>query len=181
MKTISTCLLLVGMIPLVSCDKEDQYPSNLPAPTADAAAVYSNEELDEMIVSYYSQPAERTQSPANISTKFSQQFPGAYDMEWSASQGIYKVDFDIKEIDYDAWYDAGAYLLQYKYDIPLSLLPGVVSGAIKQKYSGYRIDDADRVVKGKQINYLVSIENKASELNVYYNEDGTFINEKIDY
>jgi hypothetical protein len=135
-------------------------------------------EADALIAAYYSsydQDVMPSQVPAPILTAFTGLFSNARDIDWDTSNEVYKVDFEIGNVDYDAYYKADGALLAYKFDITRSSLPQAVQAGIQREFNGYTIDDADKVVKANSKGYYVEVERGNMEYTAYYTEDGTYV------
>ena len=140
---------------------------------------YTNEQIDALIAEYFSGKSRNIAAPANLSSILKSQFPNARDIEWEVSNDIYCVEFEIGNVDHEILYDAQGNVLLYVYDIRTSGLPKVVSNAVRQKYPTYRIDDAERVLKGSVKAYLLELEkNGVRDLNVVFDETGAFLYEQ---
>ena len=140
---------------------------------------YTDEQIDALIAKYYSGKSRDIAAPANLSSLLKVQFPNARDIEWEVSNDIYCVEFEVGNVDHEILYDAQGNALLYVYDIRPSALPKAVSDAARQKYPTYRIDDAERVLKGSVKAYLIELEkNGVRDVNVVFDETGTFLHEQ---
>ncbi|MDR0574750.1 MAG: hypothetical protein LBG96_12095 [Tannerella sp.] len=148
--------------------------------SSDSESLDVNSDLQQsdiklQIATYYSSPSSPTQPVNNIKAEFDKKFPGATDVEWKVSNGIYEIDFDVNHIDYEAWYNGDANLLMYKYDIANSQLSPAVLAAIATDYQGYILDETEIVYKGDIIGYYLDLKKNKEEVYAFYNENGTFI------
>lgn len=141
---------------------------------------YTDEQINTMIESYRTTPDRDVAAPEVVGRIFAEHFPNAKDIEWEVATEIYKVDFEIRFTDYEAWYDASGNLLMYLFDVRTSSLPAIVKNAVNQKYPKFKIDDVDRFYKGSVAGYKVSVEKDNLEYEAWFREDGTFISELQD-
>lgn len=148
--------------------------------TPTISKVYTDDQINSMIESYHAAPDKDVVAPEAVGRAFTGHFPNARDVDWEVSNNIYKVDFDIKRTDYEAWYDASGNLLMYIFDVRTSSLPAVVVNAVSQKYPKFKIDDADKFYKGSVVGYKVQVEKGNTEYEAWFREDGTFISERLD-
>jgi hypothetical protein len=118
-------------------------------------------------------------------TRLNTDFPNARDVEWetgNTSAGlIYEAEFEIANRDYNACYNAAANLLMYVVEIKWSEVPQAVKNTIYANYSGYHIDDYEKINLGGAIMYQIDAEKGNDERFVLLREDGVLINEGIDY
>ena len=190
-QTLLSLAILFSAAILSSCNSED-YFNNVtinggPNGVADlksellesTTTAYTDEQIDILIAEYFSGKSRNTMAPANLSSIFRAQFPNARDVEWEVSNDKYCVEFEIGDVDYKILYDAEGNALLYVYDIRTSTLPKAVSDAALQKYPAYRIDDAERVLKGSVKAYLLELEKSGvKDVNVVFSETGTFLYEQ---
>ncbi len=174
MKTFKaiTTLLLTGIVVIIM--------SQSSVAQVKPGTALSEAQIEAKLKAYYSGNASHVQVPETVNAAFKSHFSSTYDVEWKFSNGVYEVEFDKGTKDYEAWYDERGNLLAYKYDISTSSIPAVVKKAIKAKYPGYRIDDAEKYLKAQSVMYNISIEKGDHDLKVRYKEDGTFIQERAD-
>lgn len=178
MRNLIQLLFIVLIVFFTSCSDSD-HSSTPQATDVKPSSALSNEQIKEKVAQFYESASVQKTPLDAIKSEFNNQFPGARDIEWEYSKGVYEVDFEIGNTDYEAWYDEQAYLIMYKYDIPVSSLPIVVKNGINSRYPEYKIDDAEKVFKGTVTGYLVELEKGSKETNAYFNEDGTFIADYI--
>ena len=191
MKLKLLSLVLSGSFLLYSCNSEDAFNDNNMKGVSDEYAdlksellestttTYTDEQIDVLISQYFSGISRDVAAPANLAAVFRLQFPNARDIEWEMSNDIYCVEFEIGNVDHKVLYDAQGNALLYVYDVRVSDLPKVVSDAALQRYPTYRIDDAERVLKGSAKAYLLELEkNGARDINVVFSETGTFLYEQ---
>ena len=143
---------------------------------------YTNEQVINLVVAFEKTRTVRATPPAAVLATFASQYANTRDIEWETDNVIYNVEFEIGNIDYEAWYDANGLRLMHMEDIRTNALPQAVSSAIIRDYPGFRIDDEpNRIYLNSGVIYEVSIEKGKTELDVYYLPDGTFLKEIIDY
>ncbi len=142
----------------------------------------SDDEVDNLIAAYYSGydvDVLPSNVPDAIRRSFTAAFPNAREVDWETSANVYKVDFEINNVDYDAWYHQNGALLAYKFDITRASLPQSVKATISSQFNGYAVDDAEKVVKPKSIGYLVELEKGNIEEDAYLHADGTYISKSF--
>jgi hypothetical protein len=152
--------------------------NNADTETPPVSGTLTDEETDALIATYYAgndTDVLTANVPAAIRTSFTTLFPTAREIDWDLSNEVYKVDFEINNVDYDAWYNSVGTLLTYKFDITRSSLPQAVQTAIANRFSGYTIDDVDKVMKSHSIGYFVELERGNVEENAYFSEDGSYL------
>lgn len=156
--------------------KKPAYDASTETPAVDGNL--TDDEADALIEAYYSgrdTDVSPTNIPGAITQSFNSVFPGARDVDWETSANVYKVDFEVNNVDYDAWYTSTGTLIAYKFDITRSSLPQSVSATINNRFAGYTIDDAEKVVKANSTGYEVELESRNMEEDAYILEDGTYV------
>lgn len=147
------------------------------AQTPTISKKYSNIEIEELI-SGYKRNHSRDVIPANnLKVQFRKDFPNAKDIDWEKAANIYKVDFEIGRIDYEAYYDNDANLLMYTIDIKEYNMPAVVKNAAVSKYPDYKFEDIEKVVRGTETFYRVEMEKGKTEIKANFDPRGIFIKE----
>lgn len=138
---------------------------------------YSNTEIDRL-VSGYKNSRSRDVIPANnLKSQFSKDFPNARDIDWEKTATIYKVEFEIGRVDYEAYYDNDANLLMYKIDIKEYDMPAVVKNAAMSKYPNYKFEDIEKIVRGSETFYKVEMEKDNTDIKANFDPRGIFIKE----
>lgn len=174
MKILAVVFFLSSLFVLGSCSDSD----NNEVPGIDDETI-DQTDITQKIAAYYSAPSSTTSAVAAIQAAFEKKFPNATDIEWKVSNNVYEIDFEIANVDYEAWYDGNATLLMYKFDIANSQVASAVSTAITTDYPGYAIDDAEMVYKGTIVGYYLDLKKNKNEVNAFYKEDGTFISKTL--
>lgn len=125
-----------------------------------------------MSCSLFDQDIPASKVPSVVKNTLSTEFPDAYDIDWEKKKGDYEADFEIKDVDHSALFNAKGELLMSKMDIRSSELPAAVTEKIAQDYADYHIDDAEKVdVKGRTL-YQVELDGRPRDLDVVYTAEG---------
>ncbi len=146
---------------------------------------YTDEEIDALLL-IYQQGKDKdivaSSVPAPVTSAFGTQFTSARDIEWDYVSNIYKVEFEVGNVDYEAWYVEDGAILMYVMETRYNAVASVVQNAVLSQYPQYRIDECDYFQKGSIKGYIIEIENKKTdaELTVVYQENGTFISQHHD-
>ena len=117
--------------------------------------------------------------PTAVQTSFKTAFPNAKDAEWKMKEGMYKVMFEVDDVDQMAAFDASGKMLSKGTKIQESELPAAVSSAIKGAYANKNIDEVYRVEKDGGINYLVKL--NGMDKKIMYSADGMVVKEKMNH
>ncbi|HRP55055.1 PepSY-like domain-containing protein [Agriterribacter sp.] len=132
-------------------------------------------------VNSFGQDIPQSQVPSLVLNKFKQSFPRAYDVEWEIKNKQYCVEFETKSSkDHEAWYDDSGTLLKHKEDISKKKLPAGVRSAIKNNFSGYRIDDVKKITEGATVHYSTELNSLKEELKVLFDEKGNVVKQYAD-
>jgi len=162
-----------------SCSSSDDKYTPPGGENPERTTTLDQTEIRSKIVKYYSSPSTSSNSVANIQTAFAEKFPNATDVEWKVSNEVYAIDFEVNNVDNEAWYDSNANLLMYKYDILNSEVSSSVLSAIATDYPGYVLDDAEKIYKGSVVGYYLDLKKNKAEVDAFYNENGTFISQTL--
>ncbi|MDR1937607.1 MAG: hypothetical protein LBQ73_03790 [Tannerellaceae bacterium] len=151
------------------------------AQTPAISTKYSDEQIETQIQRYHAADSRDVFPGEALSQQLKKDFPAAYDIEWEVAAGIYEAEFEIKWKDYKACYDAEGNLLMYTFDVRLSEVPAIVKNAAKAKYPQFKFDrDAQKILKGKNTFYQITMERGETEIETTFKSDGSFVKERYD-
>ncbi len=142
---------------------------------------YSNTEIAALINNYKRADNNDVWPSSVLQQKLQQDFPGASSAEWETNNEVFKVDFDIKFRDLEAFYDKDGNLLMYKKEILEKDMPAIVKTAAESKYPKFNFDGIEKIVKGTQIFYKIEMELRDTDVTLFVTNEGKFISEKVDY
>lgn len=104
------------------------------------------------------QDIPQSQVPSVILNEFNKQFPKATDLEWEMDGNLYNADFEISwNIDHEVWYNAEGKMVKHKEDISKSELPKAVNNRIQEDFSGYSIDDLERITDNGKVVFKMEL------------------------
>ena len=128
------------------------------------------------------QDIPKSQVPSVVSNQFEKTFPNATDVEWEMKRDTYKVDFEVSNIDHAMWYTSTGELIKHKEDITVADLPKAVSDKINTSFSGYSIDDLERIsVTGGDVIYKMELNaTLQQDWDVTFNAEGKILSQKAD-
>lgn len=119
--------------------------------------------------------------PESVKSVFSEKFSDAVDTEWEKGKGnTYIAEFEIDKVDYTATFNKAAELTRYKHELSVNDLPEAISGVLRTSYSGYTVEDADKLVIGEVIYYQVELEGVVSDKDVVFTAEGNMA-EKVNF
>ena len=110
--------------------------------------------------------------PPAVQGTFKTEYPDARDAEWILKDGTYKVEFEVRNVDNIAAFDATGKLLSKGIEIKKSELPAAVSSALKAR--GKAVDDVYKVEKDGNIHYLIELKGNPDG-KVMYSAEGQVI------
>ena len=168
MKRMRLVLLLMLLAPLFFLYSAAQQPA--------ISGKYSNQEIEKMMQDFKRERSHDVRPTEQLVQKFKKDFPGARDVEWEKAAALYEVEFEIKRVDYLAYYDGMGNLIMFKHDIRLSALPDPVKKQAKALYPNYRFDDVEKIMKGTEVLYKIEMERGDAEVKILIKKDGTVVN-----
>lgn len=84
--------------------------------------------------------------PSDILNLFFEHSPRATDVAWKVLGKLYNVDFKMgREIDHGIWYNSEWKTIKHQEIFSKSDLPNTVLNRIQTDFSGYTIDDLERI------------------------------------
>jgi len=123
------------------------------------------------------------QPPEATTAAFQKKFPTATSVQWEQeADGIYEADFKANGKKMSAAFSAAGIWLETETDIKTKSLPEAVRAAIAKAFSGYEIEEAERVETPEGVAYEVKLEKEAdgkeTELEVLFAEDGKLLKQE---
>ena len=113
--------------------------------------------------------------------------PHATNIRWEMKQNYYVADFFdpvvyASRVECEAWFGKQGKWHMTEIDIPYSSLPEAVKAAFEaSEYADWRIDDIDKVERdGMETIYVIEVEQRDNEVDLYYTEDGTLVKSNPD-
>ena len=110
--------------------------------------------------------------PALVINALQVKFPDANKVEWEKINNLYEADYEIASAEYSALIDASGKMVMYKQEIPETELPVTLSGALRQNFSGYTLEETERIYKNGEVFYQIELEKNNQELNQVFSENG---------
>lgn len=110
--------------------------------------------------------------PSVVVNEFQKQFPKATDVDWEMDEGAYQVEFEIDRLDHEVWFDQAGRILRHKEEISTRSVPEAVKSAIRDRYRGYRIVEADKLTRGDNSVYKLEIKRLWKDMDVVVDEKG---------
>lgn len=121
--------------------------------------------------------------PAVVVNAFQQQFPKAKQVEWEkTADGLYEAEFEmgLMSRDHKVYISPEGRLQKHVEEISSSSLPEAVKKQLDARYGNYRIGDVSKIEAGKQLTYVVELENRAEELKLTFDASGKVLDERAD-
>lgn len=123
------------------------------------------------------------QTPTAATAAFQKKFPTAQSVHWEQeADGTYEADFKMNGKKMSAAFSAVGIWLETETAIKTKALPEAVRAAIAEAFSGYEIEEAERVETQEGVVYEVKLEKEAdgkeTELEVLFAGDGKVLRQE---
>jgi uncharacterized membrane protein YkoI len=116
--------------------------------------------------------AQDSQIPKEVLASFQSKFPNAADLKWEVKKELYKAEFKIGTRANDVWLDKVGIVKKHKQDFPKKELPEVIRKKIESDFSGFKIDDADKIEENGEVFYEVDIKGATEERKLLFTAAG---------
>lgn len=123
----------------------------------------------------FAQEIQQKNVPAVILNTFQLKFPNADDIEWRLEKGSYRVDFELNNKDHRLILNDRGKLVKLEQDLYGSEVPESVLKTIKSKVALFDLNDADRIIEGKNIVYEINFEIENKDHDFWISEKGKLI------
>jgi hypothetical protein len=108
-----------------------------------------------------------------VKSAFEKTFSSAGDVNWRKVSGFYMVSFKVGNQDCSAAYNQDGELMSATRNIALSQLPLNIILALKNKYTGYTLDNlVTEMTVSEQTSYYIKAENEKQTLTIKSNSSG---------
>jgi hypothetical protein len=122
---------------------------------------------------------KKSSIPESVLQAFEESYPNAkvvgYDSETIGKQTMYEIETAFGRIGKDYIYLEDGTLVQIEQEIYHRDIPDSVFKAIKKAYPKGEIGDAEKITRGKVIEYSIDIKVDEQELEVLVSPDGTIL------
>lgn len=120
--------------------------------------------------------------PAAAKKTFTQKFPAANDVKWEKEDDAsIEAEFKIGKVEYSATFDQAGKWLETESEIKKSELPQAILSAITKEFSGFKIEEAEKLETPEGKFYEVKLEKKEISYEVQFNEAGKVLKkEKVE-
>jgi uncharacterized membrane protein YkoI len=120
----------------------------------------------------FAQDISQSEVPSVVVNAFQQKFPSVKDVEWELKGDLYKVEFETGRRDNEVWINSKGKIVRHKQDISAADLPVPVSESIGRDFSGYRVDDVEKIEEEGKITYKVELKKLQEEWKVTFDAGG---------
>lgn len=122
--------------------------------------------------------------PQEIQKAFANKYPQIQTVNWEEELGYYVADFMDGSFEASAWFNKSAKWVLTETDLNYVSLPNAVKTTFEKSEfysSNWHLDDIDRLERPEQETvYVLEVESKVQDLDLYYRADGTFIKSVVD-
>lgn len=116
-------------------------------------------------------PADKV--PSVVVNTLQAKFGAPGKIEWEKKNTLYEAEFKMDSTEFAVYIDPAGKLVMSKLDIKENELPPAVATILSTEYTGYKIDDAEKVEKDGIIYYQVELEAKGrKDLELVFSADG---------
>jgi len=120
--------------------------------------------------------------PEPIKAAFKVKFPAATGVKWEKENDKeFEAEFKLGKVEHSAKFDATGNWIETETEIEKSDLPVSALEYIAKNYTGYHIDEAEKVEHSTKGNlFEVEVEKGESEMELIFDSTGKFLEEKVE-
>lgn len=110
-------------------------------------------------------------------------YPDANKVEWHSKNNYVIAEFsNTSSSELSAWFDDNGVWYMTESDIRFDQLPQVVKTSFSAgQYASWRVDDVDKIERNAtETVYVIEVENKQLEIDLYYSSNGVLVKETVD-
>ena len=117
--------------------------------------------------------------PVYTKTAFETKYPLAEDVEWEKEEDEeYEVEFEIDGKEMTSIFSSKGKWLETEFEIEENDIPENIKEAIKLKYRGYEIVEAEMIETPDMKEFEIVLKDSQREREIVYNIDGVLLSEK---
>ena len=118
--------------------------------------------------------------PDNVKESFTKLYPGVTDVKWDKEDANhFEAEFEENGKTVTVTFDSYGVLLETENEIGISELPANIQTVINQKYDGFKITVASKIVDNYgAITFEAEIEKDNLKKDIIFDKDGNFIKEQ---
>jgi len=110
--------------------------------------------------------------PSVVMNTFKNTFPAALKEDWEKKDNNFEVEFKLGAAEHGAVLDAAGKLLLTKQEVAAAEVPAAINNVIKQEYSRYTLDEAEKIVYNGQVYYEIELSGFILDKEVIFSADG---------
>lgn len=124
--------------------------------------------------------------PVAVETAFYAKYSGASDVKWTSDNGFWNVDFELVNVDYEAWFSPSGAWLQAEHTVDYSSLPVAVKESVGNNINYpptlWTPDNSVEVLESLNTLtwYGMDMKNGALEATVWYDVEGNTVKVAVD-
>ena len=128
----------------------------------------------------FAQKIKTADVPAAVQSAFKAKFPKATGIKWEKENASeFEAEFKLMKAECSAKFDASGAWMETETEIKKSALPASVTKYISQNYTGYQIEEAEKVEHHQKGSFFeVEVKKGKTELELLFDKDGKFLEEK---
>lgn len=116
--------------------------------------------------------------PASVQKAFDQKFPNTKGVKWEKEKKSYEAEFMSNGKEVSAEFSPEGQWLQTEREIQINELPAAIQTAIKSKFAGYNLKEAEIVENKNGKNYQVELLKGKEEIEAQFSENGTLLSQE---
>lgn len=132
-----------------------------------------------LLASCSTQEIPASKVPSVVLNTVVEKYPATNEVDWKRANKQYEAEVKLNDsTDVTFLIDDGGRILKEKEDIDHTGIPAVILNAIANSYTGYAIDDAEKLSIGENIYFQLELEGGSrKDINLVFAADGNVSNE----
>lgn len=115
--------------------------------------------------------------PAAVKSACEKSYPNAEKVKWEKEGANYEAEFENDEVDMSVVFSPDGKMLEEEREIALNTLPETIKNYVKTNYPDQKMKEATIIRKADGTQ---SYEVEVKDLDLFFSENGTFLNSKKD-
>ncbi|MCW3104615.1 MAG: hypothetical protein JWO09_3055 [Bacteroidetes bacterium] len=122
------------------------------------------------------QKVTEAQVPAKVKEAFANKYPGTKVEKWEKENADYEAEFDLKDVETSAVFDADGVFKEMEQEIKLSGLPKGVAEYCKASFTGYKLSEAAVITDAAgKVMYEAEMSKGKDHFDALFDDKGNFV------
>lgn len=129
----------------------------------------------------HSKSEKKTVVPEGVKKAFAAKYPNVKNVKWDLEKpGQYEAEFKLAKVKTSVLIDENGAVLEVENEINRKDLPQAVQNTLKTDFSGYEIEEVEKVVANGVVTYEMDAEQGNEEFELVFDVNGKLLSKEVE-